>query len=403
MAAGADDIPQCGLHYLKFAVLEEYPDDTPDFSDVLGSLATRRCRAKACRRDGARMRVPLCAEDVIATGKDEMFDDEGFCVGLCPKHAELVLSRAVEGRACSGSMCSGVASEDSGGASSVSQPQCGRVRVGARLFCETCDIVRRDTGKTPVKPLRAVRGPPTTGSPAALDDEHVSPLTDGSAGGAGVVQTAAGLLGAALGAVTGTGGRNQVMKSSMDDALNDEAVERCAGAGVSPDATTLHDGGVGEPPLHFGQGAADISFNDGAGGEVLGSLMDVLGSVKEQLGRLERRQVASEMAIMDRLTSAPSSVHALGASLDSSQMPHEGGGGAGLVSARKMGADVMEQLRGVAHVDDASSTPTRRLAAVMAAVDSHDATGASAAAAAKASVMRSPEQVQARSRVKGVG
>ena len=61
MAAEADEVPQCGLHHLKFAVLGEFPDGTPEFSDVLGSLAMRRCQAKACRRDGARVRVPLCA------------------------------------------------------------------------------------------------------------------------------------------------------------------------------------------------------------------------------------------------------------------------------------------------------------------------------------------------------
>jgi hypothetical protein len=74
-----------------------------------------------------------------------MFGDGGFCVGLCPKHAELVLSRAVEGRAYSGSMCSGNAPEDTDGASNVSQPQCGRVRVGARLFVRraaSCGVIR---------------------------------------------------------------------------------------------------------------------------------------------------------------------------------------------------------------------------------------------------------------------
>ena len=96
MAAEAEEVPLCGLHHLKFVELKEFPEDTPDFSDVLGSYASNRCKARACRRDGTLNRVPLCAEDVIATGMEELFDEDGYCIGLCPKHAELVLGRAVE-------------------------------------------------------------------------------------------------------------------------------------------------------------------------------------------------------------------------------------------------------------------------------------------------------------------
>ena len=54
--------------------------------------------------------MPLCAEDVIATGMEELFGEDGYCIGLCSKHAELVLGRAVKGRACTGTICSGHAS-----------------------------------------------------------------------------------------------------------------------------------------------------------------------------------------------------------------------------------------------------------------------------------------------------
>ena len=104
MTAEAEEVPLCGLHHLKFVELKEFPEDTPDFSDVLGSYASNRCKARACRRDGTLNRVPLCAEDVIATGMEELFDEDGYCIGLCPKHAELVLGRAVEGRACTGTI-----------------------------------------------------------------------------------------------------------------------------------------------------------------------------------------------------------------------------------------------------------------------------------------------------------
>ena len=198
MAAEAEEVPLCGLHYLKFVELKEFPEGTPDFSDVLGAYASNRCKARACRRDGTLNRVLLCAEDVIATGMEELFDE----VGLCPKHAELVLGRAVEGRACTGTICSGHASgegEDSH-ISNVSQPQCGRVRLGSRIYCEPCDMVRVGTGKTPMKPVRAVRGPPTPISASSFDaGEQVSPLTGagGSGGGSGILGQTAGVIAAA--------------------------------------------------------------------------------------------------------------------------------------------------------------------------------------------------------------
>ena len=94
--------------------------------------------------------------------------------------------------------------------SNVSQPQCGRIRVGSRIYCETCDMVRVDTGKTPMKPVRAVRGPPTPIllAPSFVDaGEQVSPLTEarGSGGGSGMLRQAAGMIGAALSAAQGTG------------------------------------------------------------------------------------------------------------------------------------------------------------------------------------------------------
>ena len=60
MTAEAEEVPLCGLHHLKFVELKEFPEDTPDFSDVLGSYASNRCKARACRRDGTLNRVPLC-------------------------------------------------------------------------------------------------------------------------------------------------------------------------------------------------------------------------------------------------------------------------------------------------------------------------------------------------------
>ena len=64
MAAEAEEVPLCGLHHLKFVELKGFLEDTPDFLDVLGAYASNRCKARACRRDGALIRVPMCAEDV---------------------------------------------------------------------------------------------------------------------------------------------------------------------------------------------------------------------------------------------------------------------------------------------------------------------------------------------------
>ena len=103
---------QCSLHLLRFIEVEEFPDDGVDFSDVLGGFASGRCQALCCRKDGARLRVPLCEEDVEETEDAALFDDKGFLVGVCPKHAPVVLARAVDGRACTGEGCAGPPDSD---------------------------------------------------------------------------------------------------------------------------------------------------------------------------------------------------------------------------------------------------------------------------------------------------
>ena len=53
----------CCLHQLKFVEVDEFPDDAPDFSDVLEGYAMRRCQAACTSRAGARVQVAVCAED----------------------------------------------------------------------------------------------------------------------------------------------------------------------------------------------------------------------------------------------------------------------------------------------------------------------------------------------------
>ena len=64
-------------------------------------------------------------------------------VGLCGKHAALVIAEAVEGRACTGALCARV---DPSTQVSVAQPSCGRHLVGSRLLCEQCLSIRQATG-----------------------------------------------------------------------------------------------------------------------------------------------------------------------------------------------------------------------------------------------------------------
>ena len=84
----------CALHKLKFEEVEGFEGDTPDFTKVLGKFAMRRCQARVS--DESRHRVPLCAEDVEITDDASLFDEDGYLVGLCGKHAALVMAEAVE-------------------------------------------------------------------------------------------------------------------------------------------------------------------------------------------------------------------------------------------------------------------------------------------------------------------
>ena len=91
----------CGLQKLNFVNVDEFPGETPDFSDILGGFAIRRCQG-VCRPAGsAAVRIALCAEDVEEVEGDdgEFYDKAGYLVGICPRHAPLVVARAVEGRA----------------------------------------------------------------------------------------------------------------------------------------------------------------------------------------------------------------------------------------------------------------------------------------------------------------
>ena len=68
------------MHKLRFVAVEEFEEDTPDFSFILGAFAVRRCKAAVVSGD-VRHRVPLCAEDAGATDDSSVFDEDGYLVG----------------------------------------------------------------------------------------------------------------------------------------------------------------------------------------------------------------------------------------------------------------------------------------------------------------------------------
>ena len=126
--------PKCGLHLVRFARIEGFEDDTPDFSDLLLRYKTGKCQASTAR-DNVCARVPLCNEDVQATqraGHGDLFDSELFLTGVCPAHAEAILSRAVEGRACTGEQCAPLQGVQR------ALPRVGRVMAGTRIYCIEC-------------------------------------------------------------------------------------------------------------------------------------------------------------------------------------------------------------------------------------------------------------------------
>ena len=183
-----------------------------------------------------------------------------------------------------------------------------------------------------------------------------------------MLRQAAGMIGAALSAAQGTGVVPPTGKSAVHDASNLAAVERLGDAGTSPDSPTAPAGG-----------SSGLVMRGGASGMEMDRLLDVLGSVKDQLRRLERRQFESEASIMKQLASAGSLPAVPAEAASAPQLPEQGGA-KGLESARKMGVDVMAKLRGVVEDTDPTASPSRRLGALMRSAGEVDsATGREAA------------------------
>ena len=258
-----------------------------DLSDVLNTFASGRCKARAVGLDGRPPRVPICAEDVAETGCDDLFDEDGFLTAVCPRHAELLMARAVDGRACTGSVCGGTAygidaAEDE---SPVPQPQCGRRHFGSRIYCETCFQVRSETGKTPAKPVRSFRG--TLSDVPSSREAEVSPLTESGDGSrsVNVLSTVFGLVGAALGAESGVGERPKAIGSLSWPSPSSGA-----------DDTTVVD--LPSVPSASAHEGADQGSGGTSGRGDLQQILDMLSGVSSRLGDIERRQDRSEDTLL---------------------------------------------------------------------------------------------------------
>ena len=99
----------------------------------------------------------------------------------------MVISQAVEGRACTGEACSGLDVESG---LSKAMPRCGTKFVGKRLYCDLCYEVRVSTGVTPAKPVRTF----------VLDDGSLDHAAPGSAssGVSAITMSASGSPGAGI-------------------------------------------------------------------------------------------------------------------------------------------------------------------------------------------------------------
>ena len=199
-----------------------------------------------------------------------------------------------------------------------------------------------------------------------------------------MLMQAAEMIGAALSAAQGTGVAPSTVKSGVHDAANRAAVERYGDAGASPDSSTAPAGG--SPGLGMQAGSDSMAMDQ---------LMDVLGSVKDQLGRLERRHFESEASIMKQMVSFGSlpAASSEGAGFPQSAAP---AGDEGLESARKMGVGMMAKLRGDVKDTDPTASASRRLGALMRSADEVDAAASREAAAIDLSgstVIRSSKQV----------
>ena len=366
----------CSLHLLKFCPID---DETPDFGDELSKLSSGRCRRQVSLRGRPAVRVPLCAEDVEETDEASLFDDEGYLVGLCPAHAELVLSRAVEGRACTGEVCSQVGPSGM----SRSSPNCGVRLVGKRLYCEGCHTIRVSSGVTPSKPVRSDLAALAFEAPESASDT-VSPLTCTTEGSP----------------MSGVGGAfrrvGRVLSGVGGDVGHHAALVEGKGSSSSP----VNERGDETPtvvPGAVGRTEHERAAEDGLRVQMdemrmdLKNVLDSLGTFSSRLGETERGlDRVYRTAPEERSSKTESASEVRSTTVEAASKgdvgEEESGAFEKLLQARKVSVGVMEGVRGRPTPDDSSLSPTKRLERAMKGLAEAD----------DVEVQRSPQQVRRR-------
>ena len=365
----------CGLHQVRF---QKVDDETPDFSAELASFPAGRCRRHVSLKGRSPVKVPLCAEDAAVTEDEGLFDEKGYLVGLCPGHAAMVISQAVEGRACTGDACSGL-DEESG--LSKAMPRCGTKFVGKRLYCDQCYEVRVATGVTPAKPVRTL----------VLDDGSLDHAPGSASSGVSAITMSAsgspgaGIRGGVFGAALSRAGR--VLSAVGGDVALHEAVSASKVArspSENDDATTLPD--VGGPCANnlgveldiaalkelmaasaarqeavVARQAAESDRLRADLGDVrvtLDQVADTLHHFSERLGDAERK--AASRPTVEITSSSPVRGDSAGQGMKD------------VDEARSIATEVIDGLRGPDLSDDPSLPPLRRLEHAISEVSKAD-------------------------------
>ena len=117
----------CRLHKLRFT-----GEDQPNFDDIVKKLPGGRCRSCIYPGRPGSAHLALADEDMELKAEDPRACFQGFYIGICKDHAELVFRRAVRDRVCRGPSCNPV------GQLEKACPGLGVARVGQHLWCEDC-------------------------------------------------------------------------------------------------------------------------------------------------------------------------------------------------------------------------------------------------------------------------
>ena len=111
----------------------------PVFREELATLGPAGCGRPVSTPGFSPSRVPLAAEDVVATANRKLFDEDGYLTMVCPVHAEFLTAHAVLPRVCAGPQCRGRAAP--GLACALTARAAGEPESGGVAVCRRCMAV----------------------------------------------------------------------------------------------------------------------------------------------------------------------------------------------------------------------------------------------------------------------